>query len=514
VKGAANHIIHKQTIDIRFTDFTTANSWNATKQTETVEAMRRSIEQCFKVYDYTKEYLTIDKLELDLGVFSADELLNRLPEKIYQELQKILSSYHVNLNDFAGGKVVEDISSINVWSAPAADKTRAERIVKNSELTAFLFFLEHGYLPWWYSNEPNWNLEWIKELTEENWQELRKILGRYDANTYEAPAILRLISQFNDRFLIGLLNGLQHQESVEKGLSWLKHFYETLQGVGSNSVQRESSLPSFSVIQRHFWKKWLSYTVGRSAIPSLTSLFTLIKQPSSISLLLSGIDEDNEWINSVPEFWLDELIQLKQEENKIISVLNEAKEYINYAENEKSKKPDEANHIDKGDFILIPDSGLVLLHPFLPRLFEYCNWMNGKEFLNDEARYRAVNALHYMVTGNEEAPEYVLMLPKLLCGIPLEWPLELTHSLSDAEREACDELLIQVIGHWSALRNASPAALRETFLCRQGKLSLTDEGWRLEVQRRTEDILIDRLPWGFSMIKYSWMPRRLSVAWE
>jgi hypothetical protein len=75
-------------------------------------------------------------------------------------------------------------------------------------------------------------------------------------------------------------------------------------------------------------------------------------------------------------------------------------------------------------------------------------------------------------------------------------------------------LLVQVIGHWSALRNASPAALRETFLCRQGKLILGEEGWRLEIQRKTEDILIDRLPWGFSKIKYPWMPQVLSVSWE
>jgi hypothetical protein len=134
--------------------------------------------------------------------------------------------------------------------------------------------------------------------------------------------------------------------------------------------------------------------------------------------------------------------------------------------------------------------------------------------LNDEARNRAVHALHYLGAGHEEAPEYVLMLSKLLCGIPIEWPLEPGLPLSDEERAACDELLVQVIGHWSALRNTSSAALREAFLRREGKLFLTDDGWRLEVQRRTEDILLSRLPWGFPMIKFSWMPRLLSVTWE
>jgi len=515
VKSITNHIIHKQTIDIRFSDFTTAHSWDAVQQAKIAEAVRRSIELCLEEYDSTREYLTIDRLELDLGVFSTDELLNKMPEKFYQELQKILSSYHVSLNDFEEGKIAEDGSFINIWSAPAADRKNANPIVKNSEVTAFLFFLQRGYLPWWYSNEPAWNQEWLQKLTEENWQELRNFLKSYQENeVYYEPALVRLISQFSDRFLASMLKGLQRKEPVEKAWDWLRRFYETLQKAETNSLHNESSFPSLALLRRHFWKNWISYTAGRLGIPELTTLFALIKQPSLITYFLQETAENNEWMDNVPEFWYDELISLKQEEDKDKPAVSVSSELINYTESEKFKEQGKTIHTDKEDFILVPDSGLVLLHPFLPRLFEYCNWLNEKQFLNDEARNRAVNALHYLAAGDEEVPEYVLMLPKLLCGIPLEWPLEPGLPLTEAERAACDELLVQVIGHWSALRNASPAALRETFLCRPGKLFLTDEGWRLEVQRRTEDILIDRLPWGFSMIKYSWMPRRLSVAWE
>jgi hypothetical protein len=237
-----------------------------------------------------------------------------------------------------------------------------------------------------------------------------------------------------------------------------------------------------------------------------------VKEPLLITELLSEMKGNSEWINSVPEFWRSELIGLTQGE--YVPEVNVSNELTSNAKREKFKKPDNSSHGDKEDFILIPDAGLVLLHPFLPRFFEYCAWMKGNDFLNDEARYRAVNALHYLSAGDEEVPEYVLMLPKLLCGLSLEWPLEMVSPLTDEERAACEELLVQVIGHWSVLRNSSPVALRQTFLRRQGKLFLTDKGCRLEVQRKTEDILVDRLPWGFSMIKYSWMSQILSVSWE
>ena len=213
-------------------------------------------------------------------------------------------------------------------------------------------------------------------------------------------------------------------------------------------------------------------------------------------------------MDSIPEYWYDEVISLKQEGVNIKPEVHPGKESMTHTKSEKIREP------EKEDFILIPDSGLVLLYPFLPRLFKFCNWLNENDFLSDEARNRAVNALHYLGSGDEEVPEYVLMLPKLLCGIPPGWPLEPGLPLSDTEKTACDELLVQVIGHWSALGNTSPGALREAFLRREGKLFSTDEGWRLEVHRKTEDILLNRLPWGFSMIKLSWMPRLLTVSWE
>ena len=301
MKSTVNHIIHKQTIDIRFSNFTNANSWDAAKQAETAEAVRRSIEKCLEGYDSAKEYLTIDKLEFDLGVFSADQLLSKMPEKLYRELQKILNSYRQYPDDFEQVGFAEGESSINIWSVLGADKRTAVPIVKNSEVTAFLFFLQHGYLPSWYSNEPAWKPEWLLELNAENWQKLRNFLRIYreDEIHYE-PALSRLISQFSDGFLASLLKGLQLEEQVERAWSWLARVYEAWQKSEPNPLRSESSPPSLSVLRRNFWKASISYAVGRSAVPKLTTLFTLIKEPSLISYFLSLVTENNEWMDSIP----------------------------------------------------------------------------------------------------------------------------------------------------------------------------------------------------------------------
>ncbi len=527
MKNKATHIIHKLTLDTRFKDFTTLHSWDAATQAKTSDAVRRSIEQCLEAYGSTKEYLTIDRLEIDLGEFSADQLLSKMPEKLYRELQKTLRSYRMDLNDFEKAEIIEDVSHINIWSAPGAEKRIVSPMVKNSEVAAFLFFLQHGYLPWWYSNEPAWDPEWLQKLTGENWKELRYFLTAYpEKDVYYENAVIRLICQFSDGFLAGLLNGLQGKEPVEKAWSWLTHFYKTVQKPETKYLLNERSLLSLSVLRKHFWKNWIRYAVGKSDIPELATFFALINQPSLITYFLSGIAENKEWMDSLPQFWYRELSNLKQKEHEPKTELSVRSKFVNASQREKFKSlqktgpteksghTDGAGPTDKADFILIPDSGLVLFHPFLPQLFKHCNWLNENEFVNDEARNRAVYALHYLAVGDEAAPEYVLMLPKLLCGIPLGWPLEPALPLTDEDKAACDELLIQVIAHWTALRSTSPAGLRETFLHRQGKLFLSDEGWRLEVQRKTEDILLNRLPWGFSMIKFSWMPRLLSVSWE
>jgi hypothetical protein len=171
----------------------------------------------------------------------------------------------------------------------------------------------------------------------------------------------------------------------------------------------------------------------------------------------------------------------------------------------------------KGEPIYIGNAGLVLANPFLPRLFDALGLMesgeDGKWRLRGSAASRGVHLLQYLVDGRTDRPEPVLVLNKLLCGLPISTPIERDIEPSDTEREICDTLLRSMIENWPIVRGTSVAGLRETFLQRDGKLTLTEGGWRLQVQRKTLDVLVDQVPWSIGIVFHPWMPGALHVTW-
>jgi len=51
------------------------------------------------------------------------------------------------------------------------------------------------------------------------------------------------------------------------------------------------------------------------------------------------------------------------------------------------------------------------------------------------------------------------------------------------------------------------------FFHRDGKLVQVDKNFRLIVERKAQDILLDKLPWGVSIIKLPWREQLLFVEW-
>jgi hypothetical protein len=160
-------------------------------------------------------------------------------------------------------------------------------------------------------------------------------------------------------------------------------------------------------------------------------------------------------------------------------------------------------------------AGLVLLHPFLAAFFQRAGLTDGRDmFLGKEERRRAPLLAHFLATGRDDAAEPDLLLAKLLTGLPFEEPVPRWLEATEAERELAEGLLAAAIGHWQKLGNTSAAALRETFLERPGRLERQGEGWRLSVEPRTVDVLLDSLPWTISIVKTPWMSEILRVDWR
>ena len=160
-------------------------------------------------------------------------------------------------------------------------------------------------------------------------------------------------------------------------------------------------------------------------------------------------------------------------------------------------------------------AGTVLIHPFLSQLFSATGYLDqARKFIGGEARSRAALLLHFAATGEREVAEPELALAKLLCGLELSALVPRSIEPTKLEEAEVDALLRAAISHWSALGNTSPEALRETFLRRPGRLQQEGEDWRLTVEQRGVDILVDRLPWTIGLVMTPFMAHPLRVEWR
>ena len=158
------------------------------------------------------------------------------------------------------------------------------------------------------------------------------------------------------------------------------------------------------------------------------------------------------------------------------------------------------------------NAGLILVHPFLKQLFENCNLLNkDKTIRNAEL---AVHLLHYVATGQEQEYEHKMIIEKFICNVPISYPIDRNIILSPEMKSEVQEMFQGVLQNWEVMKKSSVALLQNEFLQRPGKLQLTDtENPRVIVERKTQDILLDSLPWNLSIIKLPWIKKIIYVDW-
>jgi hypothetical protein len=84
------HIIQKQLIDITLPNATVALEWEASKRRDFTALINKQLEKCFDDYDKNGDHLIIDKLDIDLGIFTMDNLQEEVSQRLYSELYKTL----------------------------------------------------------------------------------------------------------------------------------------------------------------------------------------------------------------------------------------------------------------------------------------------------------------------------------------------------------------------------------------------------------------------------------------
>jgi hypothetical protein len=435
-------------------------------------------------------HLTIERLEIDVGAFTLGNLEHGLTEAVTYSIEKQLRELSIPVE-----------SPVQKTETKILQKSEQQSIHET-----FFHFLNTGSLPWWFSLPAGKNLE---QVLLDVWSETQPAATGAGVLHVLASerARKRLVLQFSTAFLQQLLSRLSPAE--------LKLVDDIIERFGDPSL----TATEIKMFTQNVWQTAFAGLAAGKAQTSeaiVTQAWQALPETKWQMVVLQERLQRH-W----PELPLaaprkkDESAQPDRSrfEAKADSRSNDTQQPGSQDADHcnESRTAQTTDAIDLNEGLYVDCAGIVILHPFLPRFFEGLAIAADDRLLQTE---RALCLLNYLVTGEEIAPEYALILPKLLCNIPLDAPVDSLVELIAAEREEATALLEVVIGHWDALRNTSVDGLRGTFLVRPGKVSLRDDGdWLLQVEAKSFDILLDQLPWGIGIIKLPWMVKMLWVEW-
>jgi hypothetical protein len=445
-------------------------------------ALERALDRCAPA----NGYWSLERLEIDAGTIAIDRLEQDLPALIEQALEKALRvQTPVDTHP--------DSLSLPESSFHSSETEKIElKSARHRLASAWFYFLATGTLPWNVRLPEGKNLE--QTLLQE-WQAIPSGLGRSLRSILsDESARKRLVRQFSEPFLNRLLEQIapEAQRQLAAVLQTLRHSdlpAETVKPFALALWDRAFGPGQHTEtgLIRHVWQE-LSLQA-----PPPAGLADLLEQhwPGATGSSLPTVKAKT---------------QTEPNLDRLITGIEPDAPTRPLSENALAKPHPEA---DEGIYII--NAGAVILHPFLPQFFSALNIAENDRLIRPD---RALCLLHFLITGQTAAPEYELVLPKVLCNIPLPRPIESDVALTQAELEEADALLEAVIRHWSALKNTGIAGLRGAFLLRPGKITLRDDGdWLLQVENKGYDILLEQLPWGIGAIRLPWMESMLWVEW-
>ncbi|MGH1336991.1 MAG: contractile injection system tape measure protein [Aureispira sp.] len=178
----------------------------------------------------------------------------------------------------------------------------------------------------------------------------------------------------------------------------------------------------------------------------------------------------------------------------------------------RSKEPPKPKPIEEP--LQVYNAGMVLLSPYISRLFGMLGYTKGKEWVDIDAQYKAIHILQYLVTGKTEAPENELILNKVMCGFPVAEPVPFGVEFDPKELKIAEGLLLGVIKNWPRMNTLVPNSLRGSFLMREGTIKEGEAKWELKVQKKAFDILLKSIPWGYNFIRLPWNDYFITVEWK
>lgn len=469
--------------------------------------------------------LQFDKVVIDLGDISAANWRHDFCEKVVGHLKKHLTQ-HTTDSDVPG--------------TTGGDHAQSAEII----FKQLLFFLKHGRLPWWGATRERSELgKAVSRFTPSQWRLLSQVIDQ------DLQARNRLIIFGEDEQLeryLRAVHGLDHAAQVlslfisipsDDSLFQTWRFYcwsrlfevATAQQQPKAVMQHLQELLALRAVAGG-WKKESS-PQGRTFTLDLQSRQALSRLPEPWRAWIDPLLKiDHQW--EIREHNIGSLLRrlvAAESFDTLIHSTTQAQQDLGpspepsppmtaagpaFAEKtgKVAKSPKDQDR-EVASPITVAAAGMVIVHPFIQELFREQSLLKDDVFFSEECRHTAVHMLRYLAFGDLDRDEYDLLLPKLLCAMPWEQVL-LPWELTGAQQKGCDQLLLATLHHWQALKSRSIQFLRQQFFWRDGKLKATDNGWRLTMEKRAQDILLDKLPWGVGVVRMPWMKQILYVNWD
>lgn len=449
--------------------------------------------------DIKGNILRFDKVPLEINVSNKDSL---------PEIKSLLIR-----------KLKDVILSNKIHGSSIQKKTLK---TKENEVNAVIYFLEKGIYPWWFSSDKLKDPDLLNRVINDS------------LFTAKLQAILR--SENTQKRLVYQLN----DQEIGKVVLALSKSTKTVKITSFNSVIS-------TAIRMDFWTLIFNQLSRPNYRIYSTELTALIKQISNVSDSKSKgfeIDKDIVFQRIIPfielcnkltnvpvvfENSITNSINLIPSKGKSLAdTLNHNLEIINKIEStaivfnqktelvkmeilERSEPIKTPEVLEEG--LIVQNAGLALLHPFLKPFFENLGFLSEEKTIIKDRIPEVLTSLYFLATKQESPSEHELLCEKFLCNIPFEEAVLPVKKLSLIQKEACEEMLSAALSHWPALKTKNIDALRSEFLMREGKITVNPEREKLFIQRKTQDILLEQLPWSLGIMKFPWKRNIVFLEW-
>lgn len=444
--------------------------------------------------------LLVNKLELDIGIITAQNMEYELPERLYSKLKEEIKKLKLTPMFGSDASVPQSVLQI--------DDEEAVR----GRLGLLIHFFHHGTVPWW-NPYPNRDLnQWIRrQITED-----KKAFFTAVGTEIGSPAFRRrVVRYFSD-----------HQSKLFFRYYKLDDLFQLYMVIKDEFPRANKSAPEIAsweqlrhpFLDRLLEQLWNQRTRSVPENNATTQNYTSNQKMRALANTIHSLEQSHALDPSI----ITRVIRNMPTTRSIFSTVEWEKIYNQTGSPRPKNRQKQSKMTTSGQtdsergqetFIEIQNAGLVLLWTNFNKLFTTLGYVNNTEFISEHTTHRSIHLLYFISTGQVYGEEHDWALNKILCGLPPGSFIPYEIELTDKEKEEAEGMIKASIENWRALKSTSIKGFRDTFLLRDGILSKDINGWRLQIERLSYDILLDKLPWPISVINLPWNNHLVHVQW-